>query len=333
MNHTPNRTGGDRLVDLFAGGGGEPIVWPAPTHGPGLKPYRTAAECIDWSIPTRSIFERDRPLAENTLRRIARGVMRYVVTAAKPFVVHIAHGEGKAGGVKRWGSGTHDVDKPMPTITTKAEHVLAVPSLAPLRGTSPSHTSVHDVSAPLSTVSAVGTHHALVAAFLAKHYGGNETPGSSLDRAMDTITTQDYHALVTAQLVPGQAANDSGEPDQLGHAEKVHAMLLKFYGNDKDGAELNGPMHTITTRDRFALVMVAGEPYAITDIGMRMLEPRELYRAQGFPASYVIDKRPDGSPLPKTSQVRMVGNSVSPVVACAIVGANFAERSALKAAA
>lgn len=285
---------------LIARRDGRPIVWPAPTHGPGLLPYRTAAECIDWSIPCPSIFERAKPLATNTLRRIARGVMRYVVDNPQPFIV-------------------------------------------PMRGTSAAHTSTHAAGEPLSTISAGGTHHALIApfivgvggrmgqsgprgidapyhtnttkadsalcaAFLAKHYGGNETPGWPLSRPLSTITTQDHHHLVAA-------------------------FLLKYYGSDQD-PRLDEPMHTLTTKHRFGLVTVHGEQYQIVDIGMRMLQPRELFRAQGFPDDYQIDGlRPDGKPITKTDQVRLCGNSVSPPVPEALVRANFAHESAYRRAA
>jgi DNA (cytosine-5)-methyltransferase 1 len=171
-----------------------------------------------------------------------------------------------------------------------------------------------DIGAPLGTVVAGRQKHALVAAFLAKHYGGNETPGTSMRAPMDTITTQDHHALVTAHT--------DGD-----RREDVRALLMKYYGSDQD-PRLDEPLHTITTRDRFGLVTVHGEQYAIADIGMRMLQPRELYRAQGFPESYIIDFEHGGKPLPKAAQVRMCGNSVSPPVAEALVRANFAHEAA-----
>lgn len=246
---------------------GRPIVWPAPTHGaPGstgikshaLKPWRTAAECIDWSLPCPSIFARARPLAEATMQRIARGVQRHVIEAGEPFI-------------------------------------------APLRGTSPAHRSVHPVDAPLSTVSAQGTHHALVTAFLAKHFGGNYTgPGAPLTDPMHTVTTQDHHALVCA-------------------------FLTKYYGEGGQDQHIGDPLHMIPTVDRFGLVTVEQQQYRIADIGMRMLEPRELYRAQGFPESYQIAPVINGKPLPKRAQVRMCGNSVSPPLAAALARANVPE--------
>lgn len=332
---------------LVARRDGQPIVWPEATHaakpakGSGLQPWRTAAECIDWSLPCPSIFERARPLAEATLRRVARGVMRYVVEAAKPFIVHIAHGDGKPGGVQRWGSGAHDIDKPAPTVTTKAEHMLAVPTLVQTgygerEGQSPRSLDLHK---PLGTVVG-GQKHALVAAFLAKHYGG--VIGHGLPQPLGTVTTVDHHSLVTGTLVGcGGRAGQSrprgvDEPLQTvtskADACVVSAFLSAYYGSNQD-TPLEDPMHTVTTKPRFALVMVDGVPHAIADIGMRMLQPRELYSAQGFPASYVIDRGADGRVLSKAAQVRMCGNSVCPPLAEALVRANYSDRQALRVAA
>lgn len=315
---------------------GLPIVWPQLTHGPGRLPYRTAAECIDWSLPCPSIFERTRPLAENTQRRIARGIMKYVVNAAEPFIVPFTHGEGRPGGVQRWGSGACSVDAPMPTLTTKAKHVLCSPTLVQTgygerEGQAP---RVPGIEKPLGTVVAGGQKHALVAAFLAKHYGGNETPGTALHRSIDTITTQDHHALVASTITKLRGTNTghaTDEPLQTisahgTHFAEVRALLLKFYSTDQD-PKLKEPLHTVTTRDRFGLVTVHGEQYAIADIGMRMLQPRELYRAQGFPENYVIEFEHNGRPLPKHAQVRMCGNSVCPPIAAALVRANFAHEA------
>jgi len=276
----------------------EPIVWPAATHGAGLKPYRTAAECIDWSLPCPSIFERERPLAEATMRRIAHGVMRYVVNSAKPFIVPIQN--------YGWADRVHDINQPLRTVTAHPK----------------------------------GGAFALVAAFLAKHYGGNEGPGVAVDGPISTVTTQDHHHLVTSHLAKLRGTSSSaatGEPLHTvsaggTHHAEVRALLMKYYGTDQD-PQLGEPLHTVTTKDRFGLVTVHGELYAIADIGMRMLQPRELYRAQGFPESYVIDRGADGRALSKADQVRMCGNSVCPPLARAIVAANYREADAWKEAA
>ncbi len=244
---------------------GRPIVWPEETHGPGLLPYRTAAECIDWSIPVPSIFGRSRPLAENTLRRISRGIRKFVLEAERPFVV---------GNV-------------VPTLiqTGYGER----PGQAPRS---------LDLGAPLGTVVAGGAKHALVCVFLAKHYGGNETPGSPMTKPFDTVTCTDHHALVAVRL-----------------GETLREDVLTF----------------LADRELVEPVMVEGVEYEIADIGMRMLAPRELFRAQGFRDSYRIDPIYNGKPLTKTAQTRMCGNSVSPYVAREIVRANFSRRAAVAA--
>lgn len=312
---------------LVARRDGAPIVWPTPTHGKGRKPYRTAAECIDWSIPCPSIFERERPLAEATMRRIAHGIKRYVLENPKPYIVRIGHtGHGDAGKVRPAGA-------PLSTVTTKAEHLLCSPTMIEIGygerpGQTPRAPGLHK---PLGTV--VGAKkHALVAAFLAKHYGGNESPGWPLEKPISTVTTQDHHHLVASNLVKLRGTSNSAGTDEPLHTvsacgqhhAEVRALLIKYYGTDQD-PRLEDPLHTVTTKDRFGLVTVDGAEYAIADIGMRMLQPREMYRAQGFPDSYVIDRGADGRVLPKSAQVRMCGNSVCPPIAAALVRANFAE--------
>lgn len=329
---------------------GMPIVWPEPTHADpqhakarGLLPWRTAAECIDWSIPCPSIFERERPLADATLRRIAHGVMRYVINTAKPYIVRI----GQTGGRGKY---TNATTEPLSTITTKAEHCLAVPTLVQTgygerAGQAP---RVPGLDKPLGTVVG-GQKHALVAAFLAKHYGG--VIGHGLRQPIGTVTTVDHHSVVAANLIDsahsdvspsgvkrwshGNRAITNPMPTVVasgGNQALVASFLTAYYGSDQD-TPLDDPLHTITTKPRFALVMVDGVPHTIDDIGMRMLQPRELYTAQGFPASYLIDRGADGKPLSKAAQVRMCGNSVSPMVAQALAAANYTERQALREAA
>lgn len=308
---------------LIARMDGLPIRWPAPTHGDpkssdviaGRKlPWRTAAECIDWSIPCPSIFDRKRPLADATLRRIAKGVMRYVVNAAEPFIVGIDHRGAGDGAV--W-----SVKAPLTTSTSKARHALVIPTLVQT-----------GYGEPLGTVVAGGQKHALVTAFLAKHYGG--VVGSALHDPIGTVTSVDHHSLVTSSLIKlrnncaGQSLDEPAHTITAGgeHFGEVRAFLVKYYGSDQD-PRLDEPLHTVTTKDRFGLVTVAGEQYAIADIGMRMLTPRELFRAQGFPEAYVIDhgidEHGDRLALSKAAQVRMCGNAVCPPVARALVAANF----------
>ncbi len=375
---------------------GVKITWPEPSHGPkASKPYRTAAECIDWNIPCPSIFERSKPLADKTCARIARGIVKYVMKAQKPFIVPLTH----AGDVR-----VHDVDEPMRTITgaNRGEMAVITPTLVgidngsngnrdtwrvdeptrtivtenrlavvaptmirtdmhksnagcayppgdPLRtvtsggghalvGATLVQTSwgerpgqaprVPHLDKPLGTVMAGGGKHALVTAFLAKHYAGfNVHPGQAVDAPAGTITTQDHHALVTSHLVKLKGTCADGQPVTNPaaticaggfHLGEVRAFLIKYYGTG-EGQMIDGPLGTVTTKDRFALVVIEGVEYAIVDIGMRMLTPRELFLAQGFPSDYDIDCVANGEPMTKTEQIAKCGNSVSPPVAEAIV--------------
>lgn len=304
---------------------GRPIIWPAPTHGAGRLPYRTAAECIDWSLPCPSIFECKRPLAEATMRRIAKGIFRYVINAKEPFIVTCNHGkEGFRG---------QGVNEPMKTITASRDaHGLIVPTLIQTGyGERPGQSPrVPGLDKPLGTVVASGQKHALVAAFLAQHNTG--MTGHDARKPLSTITARGtQQQLVTSHLVKlygtCRDGQDNRQPMPTVRAEGTHvgevrAFLVKYYGTDQD-PQLREPLHTVTTKDRFGLVTVQGEDYYIADIGMRMLQPRELYRAQGFPDSYRIDIEVNGKPLTKTAQVRMCGNSVCPPIAKAIVEANL----------
>ena len=328
-----------RRLFLIARCDGGEIVFPDQTHyrtpARGQQAWRTAAECIDWSLPCPSIFERERPLAEATLRRIARGIQRYVIDAADPFIVRIGHtGHGDSGKVLR-------VHEPLSTVTSKAEHMLVAPTLIQAgygerAGQAP---RVPGLDKPLGTV--VGANkHALVAAFLAKHYGGNETPGTPLGLPVSTVTTQDHHHLVAAHLLKlrgtstGSAATEPVPTisAQGTHIAEVRAFLIKFYREGGQWSGLDEPMHTIPTRDRMGLVTVHGQDYVIADIGMRMLQPRELARAQGFADSYELAIPYQGKTLSKSAQVRMVGNSVCPGLAAALVRENYADPAMRRAA-
>ncbi|SEG16216.1 DNA cytosine methyltransferase [Marinobacterium lutimaris] len=361
---------------LIARRDGQPITWPAPTHGdpnsPAVKrgkllPWRTAAECIDWSIPAPSIFERTRPLAENTLRRIARGLQRFVIDNPEPFIVPLR-------GTSQHHTSTHETRAPLSAISAGGtHHALVTPFITehanassqrnmaadePLRTQCASVKGGHfamvaptliqtgygerktkyrcnhcqtvfdleptcgctvcgaeddlaklpaqkprslDIHNPLGTIVAGGSKHALITSFLAKHYGGNYTgPGTDLRNPMSTVTVRDHHAL-------------------------VQAFLIKYYGNDKDGLQLREPLHTIPTRDRFGLVTIHGTDYQIVDIGMRMLQPRELFTAQGFPLDYIIDRDAEGNTITKTKQVARCGNAVPPQFSEALVRANLPE--------
>lgn len=272
-----------RRLFLIARCDGQPITWPAPTHGKGRTPWRSAAEIIDWTVGAPSIFDRKKPLAEATLKRIAEGVRRYVL-AARPFIVP---------------SGPH----------------LVAPSLVQTgygerQGQAP---RALDITRPLGTVVS-GGKHALVAALITKHFGG--VVGHPVQQTLGTITTQDHHSLTTATLGPAGADR----------REAVRGFLVKYYGSsdrpESQQQSLWEPLHTVTTRARFGLVRVEGAEYQISDIGMRMLLPRELFAAQGFPNSYGLDTTVGGKRLTKTAQIALAGNSVCPPLSRALVEAN-----------
>lgn len=353
-----------RRLFLVARRDGEPIVWPEPTHGnpatlddtplfDRLKPWRTAAECIDWSIPCPSIFDRKKPLAEKTLRRIALGIKRFVIEAEKPFLVVCNHGgEGFRGqdvgdplctvtsahdaiglvspilskyhGQKANESRCTEMDRPFATLDTQPRFALIAPVLAQTgygerEGQSPRAMSIEK---PLGTVVAGGTKVGLVSAFIAKHFGG--MVGVQATEPLPTTTSKGcQNQLVAANLIrfnfddAGVSVNSPMMTATTNnHAYLVYSFLMRYFGT-AIGQHCSEPMFTATTKDRTALVTIkiAGETYVIVDIGMRMLTPRELARAQGFPDSYVMT----GS---KTSQVARIGNSVCPHVAAALVSAN-----------
>ncbi|CAM7464230.1 DNA cytosine methyltransferase [Citrobacter freundii] len=420
---------------------GHAIEWPAVTHGDpkslevqsgNLAPWRTAAECIDWNIPALSIFDRKKPLAENTLKRIARGIQRFVIESASPFIVKCNHTSTKtsydcfrgqalaeplqtitkthgyavavphltkfrtgatgqpvtepvptvtAGTSKRPGGNGHALgvveaamvpfvagnggsqyqakpralNKPAHTVLKESRACLVTPIIARQFGNSTGHRAdepngtitaggggksqlvtptliqmgygerpgqeprVLQLNNPLGTVTAGGNKFATVSAFLAKHYGGNYTgPGVGLDEPAHSVTTVDHHAVVASHLV-------------------------KLRGTCRDGQRLDEPMPTITAGGQHVgevrtfletycgensdewLVTIEGVKYQIVDIGMRMLQPHELYKAQGFPDGYVIDQDFRGRKYAKDKQVARCGNAVPPPFAEALVRANLPE--------
>lgn len=422
----------------------EPIVWPEPTHGkPGSpevesgqrRPWPTAAECIDWSIPCPSIFERQRELKDATKRRLAHGTMRYVVNSARPFVVpvtntgwnpdrswdsgeplrtvttakggefaavdaalipHITKFRGGAIGSdagnpmptvtangnparpagaqplalasasivglggRRAQSAPLPVDRPYPTTTAKADAAIACATLVQTgygerEGQEP---RVPHLDKPIGTVVAGGGKSAAVATFLSQFRGSNRTAsGGEPDQPAKAVTAGGLHqAVVCAHMeqantgmvghemrrpvstIVGKGCTqrlvettllEEGDlpPEMMERATRVAAFLIKYYGaGDGQSQAADKPLDTVTTLARFAVVTVTidATTYVIVDIGMRMLTPRELARAQGFPDSYILDPiGPNGRPLSKAAQIRMIGNSVCPDVAAALVRANL----------
>lgn len=381
---------------------GQPIVWPEPTHAPkdseavkaGKKlPYRTAAECIDWSIPAQSIFERSKPLAENTLRRIARGIQKFVVENPEPFIVTVNHsGNGFRGqsinGPLHTVTAKHgygvvtptimcnntnnvgaSVGDPLPTVTTGNRNYLITPTITAIGQTGSPADRSRPADEPLSTVVSKAEHllvaptliqyhdeqgkdevrgqeltepimtldtsnrYALSCAHIMKNYAGSHTgAGSAADAPLDAITAKDHNSLVTAHIMTMRNCMDGQKTDEPlttiscsgAHHAEVQAFLVKYFSTGA-AKSVNEPLDTITAKDRFAVITVHGEEYIITDIRMRMLQPRELFNAQGFPGDYIIDTNADGKPYPKSKQVARCGNAVTPPVPAALVRANLPE--------
>ncbi|WP_138753651.1 DNA cytosine methyltransferase [Paenibacillus sinopodophylli] len=324
---------------LIARSDGRQIVWPEPTHGApdatevmaGKRlPWRTAAECIDWSIPVSSIFGRKKELADNTKRRIARGVMKFVVNNPEPFIIRFTQSGFGGDGMQ------YRIDQPLTTIMTKAEHALVVPTLVKHDGGNDNGPG-NLITDPLSTITTTD-HNALVTAFLTQYHTettGNGIRGQSLGQPLLTQDTSNRYGLVAANLVKFRGQNTGQCIDTPlhtitaggNHHGLVYAFLTAYYGSSV-GQDLHNPLGTVTTHERFGLVLVKvdGVLYEIVDIGMRMLEPHELYTAQGFPKNYIINGyNVNGRPVTKAAQVARCGNSVPPQFTNVLVRANLPE--------
>ena len=353
---------------------GAPIVWPEPTHfknpAKGQKRWRSAAECIDWSIPGKSIFEREKPLADATLRRVAHGMKRYVLDNADPFIVQIAnwsrdgvtsasdplstvtawprggshavvapvmvqagHGQGTPD-APRWSHGNKSVREPVGTVTASGGgQAVALGTLVQMgygerEGQAP---RALDARQPLGTVVGAGKF-AAVTAFVEQANGGfNATPARDARDPLSTSTaTGSQQRLVTATVVEPTLT-----PSQEEGALRCAAFLIRYYGQGGQLGDMREPMSTSTTKDRLALVTVwlRGTPYVIVDIQLRMLTPRELYNANGFPKTYVIDRGHDGRVFSKSTQVRMCGNAVPPPLGRAVIEANWDSKVPMRKAA
>lgn len=392
-----------RLV-LIARCDGKPIVFPKPTHGKGrgLKPYRTAAEIIDWTLPCPSIFTRQKPLVEATLRRIARGLDKFVINAEKPFIVPIdtpldtimagatrfakvdsvltpfveqanfantpisaAEPLSTATGVNKHRlvtpklspfieqafGGTYEgnganADSPLPTVTATDHNRLVAASLVQYHGeTSDKEARAYSLEEPIKVVDA-SNRYGLSAAYISKYYGGTyDGAGSGADEPLHTVTVEERHAVAGAFLshfykgngsaqgsainepVPTVMGNNKAsvvmakltpadfERNELGHWAEIREILNKYAG------------YTLAD-DEILLIDINDNFYFLSDIGMRMLTPRELYLAQGFPSDYQIEFDYNGKPYSKKEQVARCGNAVCPPMAEAVVRANLPEYAA-----
>lgn len=409
---------------LIARCDGKPIIWPEPTHGPAdsakvkvglLKPYVGAYTQLDFSLPCPSIFDTkeeikekygiraQRPLAPKTMERIARGLKKFVIDNAEPFIVQVNHSGAKSDYCKsaneplstvtgKHGFGVvepyivpigygerkgqeprvHDIEEPLPTIVSSGKHYLCEPYMVQIGQTGFTADRSKDIREPLTTIVSKN-EHCLIEPKLAPYIMCNNenNVGASAEDGLPTITTGNrnfvvspcliqYHSEKSKDEVRGQTiegpimtmdgsnryglvtsflskfyktgiGQDIREPLGTvtanaggGHFGEVRAFLIKYYGQGT-GQDIKEPLDTVTAQDRFGLVTIAGVDYQIVDIGLRMLEPRELYGCQGFPDDYIIDRDYTGKEYPRSEQVRRCGNAVCPPIPAALVKANLPE--------
>lgn len=328
---------------LIARCDGKPIVWPEPTHAApdtlevasGMKkPWVPVADVLDFSLPCPSIFATSeeimeqygiravRPLSENTLKRIARGVMKFVVNNPKPFIVQVNHSGDTFRG--------QEIGDPLDTITAK--HGTGV--VMPLMMRNNTNAAGSDVRDPLLTIT-TGGHHMLIAPSMIQYHSeqNEDVRGQTVDKPIMTVDASNRYGMVSAFITQFNNNCDGQSMEQplntitagISHFGEVKAFLVKYYGNGDNAVSCDDPAPTITAKDRMGLVTVKGEDYKIVDIGLRMLTPRELFDAQGFPADYIIDVDADGKPYPKSEQVARCGNAVCPPIPTALVRANLPE--------
>lgn len=383
---------------LIARCDGQPIVFPKPTHGKGkgLKPFRTAAECIDFAQKGKSIFGRKIPLKENTMKRIAKGLDKFVIKSPKPYIMQV-----------NYENPPQSVDEPLSTVTTVNKHYAVTPKLSPYVMSNNTNNAPHGVNEPLPTIttgnrnflcaaSIVQYHgeqsetevrgqaldkplntidtrnrYALSGAFLSKYFSGESQAGADVDKPMPTVTAIDHNALVAVNISSRFGNGEDGrgrsveEPLPTVTAEDHNQLMaahLVTLRNNMIGQTVKEPLTTITAKEHHAIVNVyltkltgkeknlgywteiremlnkyagyeIGEDeiliievdkvqYFISDISMRMLEPRELAKAQGFPEDYVLQVTDSYS---KAAQIARIGNSVCPVMAEVLVRANLPE--------
>ena len=301
-----------------------------------------------------------RPLAQKTMDRIARGLKKFVLDNPEPFIIQCNHGgERRPNDIRepmptitgKHGYGivepymvqigqtgftkdrSKDVREPLTTIVSKNEHCLISPTLIQYHSeTSKDGVRGQTIEDPIMTVDS-SNRYGLVTSFLHKYYdGGYKGAGETVENPLPTVTAWDHNSIVTANLIQMNNHCDGKDIRQPlptitagdGHFGEVRAFLIKYYG-DATGQDIEKPLDTVTTKDRFGLVTIEGVDYQIVDIGLRMLEPRELYGCQGFPDDYIIDHDYTGKTYPRSEQVRRCGNAVCPPIPAALVKANLPE--------
>lgn len=333
---------------LIARRDGKPIVWAKPTHAPAdseevkaglLQPYVGAYTQLDFSLPCPSIFDTAeeikekygiravRPLAPKTMERIARGLKKFVLDNQEPFIVQVNHSGSKSDYCK-------SANEPLQVITSKHGFGIVEPYMVQIGQTGFTADRSKDVREPLTTIVSKN-EHCLISPTLIQYHSetsDKEVRGQGLKEPIMTVDSSNRYGLVTSFLskfYKTGTGQDIREPLHTvtcspGHFGEVRAFLIKYYGQGT-GQDIKEPLDTVTARDRFGLVTIAGVDYQIVDIGLRMLEPKELYGCQGFPDDYIIDHDYTGKTYPRSEQVRRCGNAVCPPIPAALVKANLPE--------
>lgn len=328
------------------------IRWPRQTHSKsgtdGLMKWIPVSTVLNFTNIGKSIFGRKKPLAENTLRRIGRGLRKFVFENPDPFIVQVNHGGDSFRG--------QNTQAPLPTITAKHGFGIITP-IADKAYAGGYHGSGSGVSNPVGTITIID-HNRIVSPYLIQYHSEtqrNEVRGQQVQEPIKTIDTSNRYGAVMAFLTKfyktgdGQSLSEpihtiTTSPGHFGQvsvltvrvedlinagvseeiAQKctwVSEFITEYYGCGT-GAEVDQPLHTIVTKDRFALITVLGGEYVLLDIFLRMLTPEELKRAQGFPEDYIIDRDINYKPYPAKEQVARIGNSVVPIMAQKLVEAN-----------
>ena len=298
-----------------------------------------------------------RPLAQKTMDRIARGLKKFVLDNPEPFIIQCNHGgerrpndirepmptiTGKHGyGIVepymvqcKYNNEAQDVQKPIGTLTTVGSHLLVEPYMVQIGQTGFTKDRSKDVREPLTTIVSKN-EHCLISPTLIQYHSETaqgEVRGQTIKDPIMTVDGSNRYGLVTSFLskfYKSGIGQDEREPlhtitTSAGHFGEVRAFLIKYYG-DATGQDIEKPLDTVTSRDRFGLVTIEGVDYQIVDIGLRMLEPKELYGCQGFPDDYIIDHDYTGKTYPRSEQVRRCGNAVCPPIPAALVRANLPE--------
>jgi DNA (cytosine-5)-methyltransferase 1 len=330
------------------------IVWPVPTHNRygtnGLKKWEPIADYINFNDLGKSIFGRKKPLADKTMNRIGAGMDKFVFNSKEPFIVQVNHGGDNFRGqsihepittiTQKHGYGVvtpyimqigqtgfskdrnRSVTDPMSTVVTKNEHCLISPMLIQYHSeTSKSGVRGQSVKDPIMTID-TSPRYALVAAFLTKFY--KTGIGQSLFEPIHTITTSAGHFGQVSILAVDykQLIANGVDAETAQKCTWVSQFIMEYYGCGI-GQSLNDPLHTVVTKDRFALITVLGNEYAILDIYLRMLDAEELKLGQEFPKDYIINfTMKNGKPYPKSEQVKRIGNSVVPTMSKVLAEAN-----------